>query len=338
LKILVVGAGATLAQALDLGCPPQICPPLIRDFARKMWSNYNPHPVLDVYLEQLGFNDTRDDLRELFYELEDQGKTNVERFMEFAWQNRFGNFLLKDPVPPGYIWGARIQFHSPTSITVGGGDKITFWDNFLYHGIGNPLVFYLSRCLFENGIGFRSLDLTKSLASKFHARDLVLNLNYDTTFEIALEQLNQPFAYAPNEPTDAQLLVCKPHGSLNMVMNDQEFSFGQPTWLGTPEPPNFRSFSGLIPPRLNKSYDQHPIARIIFDAARDRRPDSFVMWGVGLTESDADLLALYSRWARVAGGVEIINPSTDVADKARAMLKCEVRHFADVPAWLASRY
>jgi len=89
------------------------------------------------------------------------------------------------------------------------------------------------------------------------ARDFVLNLNYDTTFEIALEQLRKPFAYAPNSPEQSELVVCKPHGSLNMVSNNYKFSFGQPTWLGTPEKPGFKSFSGLIPPRLNKRYDQH---------------------------------------------------------------------------------
>jgi hypothetical protein len=160
MKILVVGAGATYAQSIELGCDADMRPPLMRDFARKTWSNFNPHPLLDAYLDQLGLNDGRNDLRERFYELEESGEVNIERFMEFAWQNKEAKLPLRDPLPPGFIHGARIQFKSATSISVGGGEKITFWDNFLYHGIGNALSFYM-RYFFENGVGWRSLDLTK---------------------------------------------------------------------------------------------------------------------------------------------------------------------------------
>jgi hypothetical protein len=59
------------------------------------------------------------------------------------------------------------------------------------------------------------------------------------------------------------------------------------------------------------------------------------MWGIGLTESDADLLALYSAWSRRAGSVDIINPSADVAAKAADLLKCKVRRFRDVSEWVA---
>jgi hypothetical protein len=47
-------------------------------------------------------------------------------------------------------------------------------------------------------------------------------------------------------------------------------------------------------PRLNKTYDQHPIAKVILDAACNRHPRHIAMWGVGLTDSDADLIDLYS--------------------------------------------
>lgn len=332
MKHLIVGAGATLAEALALGNSKEICPPLIRDFARKTWANYNPHPYLEEFLHQLGCQELGSDPRSLFFELEEKGVTNIERFMEFVWGNRNANFPVNTPLPPGYISGLHIR-------TPGNTDDVplTFWDNFLYHGIGNALSFYLIQCFHENGVGWRNLDLTKSVAARLEPGDLVLNLNYDTIFELALRQLGLAFRYAPGPSKEDEVVVCKPHGSLNMVVNATRFTFGQPEWLGIPEPKDFRSFSGLIPPRLNKSYDEHPIARMILDSVRNRRPSHLAMWGVGLTESDTDFVALYSSWARHAGGsVDVINPLKEVADKARGLLKCEVRHFTDVAGWLAA--
>jgi hypothetical protein len=176
MKHLVVGAGATFAEAQALGNAPEICPPLIRDFARKTWANYAPHPILSCF-------------------------------------------------------------------------------------------------------------------------------------------------------------VCKPHGSLNMVVNDTCFTFGQPEWLGIPQPSGYRSYSGLIPPRLNKQYAQHPIAHMILSPAKDRRPQTILMWGVGFTESDVDLVSLYTRWAKHADVIEVINPDPKVAAKARILFACEVRNFADVAEW-----
>ena len=46
MRHLIIGAGATRAEALHQGCPPEYLPPLIRDFARKTWMNYAPHPSL----------------------------------------------------------------------------------------------------------------------------------------------------------------------------------------------------------------------------------------------------------------------------------------------------
>ncbi len=135
----------------------------------------------------------------------------------------------------------------------------------------------MSQCFFENGRGWKNLTLTKCVAARLDAGDLVLNLNYDTVFELALEQLNKPFVYSPNVPSPTDLTVCKPHGSLNMVMNGKVFTFGQPEWLGMPEPPDFRSYSGFIAPRLNKLYEQHPASLMILAPAINRSPDEIVM-------------------------------------------------------------
>ena len=115
---------------------------------------------------------------------------------------------------------------------------------------------------------------------------------------MALEQLARPFAYSPNKPKANEPVVCKPHGSLNLITNDTSFTFGQPDWLGIPEPQGFNSFRGFIFPRINKSYEQHPIAKIMLGSIRGRHPKQVAMWGVGLTDSDADLLSLYTAWAR----------------------------------------
>jgi hypothetical protein len=41
------------------------------------------------------------------------------------------------------------------------------------------------------------LELTKSVTAKYIGCDLILDLNDDTVFEIAPNQLARPFAYAP---------------------------------------------------------------------------------------------------------------------------------------------
>jgi hypothetical protein len=333
MRHLMVGAGATFGEALALGNEPQACPPLIRDFARKTWSNYSPHPVLEAYLATLGHRNLPPDPRQLFYELEEKGLTNIERFMEFAWENRNRNFQISERPPPGYISGGRIleAGAQPHDLIDSG-----FRQNLLYHGIGNPLSFYQTQCFFENGIGWKDLRLSKTIAEKLVPGDLVLNLNYDTVFELALGQLGRPFVYSPNDANQDQLLICKPHGSLNMVANDTRFTFGQPEWLGMPQPPGYESYSGIVPPRLNKTFAQHPITRMILGPTCDRRPQTLVIWGVGLTESDEDLLTLYLRWSEHAHLIEIINPSRGVAEKAEKLFNRKVRRFGDVADWARS--
>ena len=269
MKHLIIGAGATLAEALDQGNPPERCPPLLRDFARKMWPHvYNPHPVLEAYLRELGYTNLGPDPRELFYRLEDAGQTNIERFLEFAWIHRHKDWKLeKGALVPDYISGLRLVVHTDTPEEPVPELAPRWWADFLYNGIGKPLTLYMSQCFFENGVGWKNLRLTKSVASHLDAGDLVLNLNYDTVFELALDQLSKPFAYCPNPPRADEAMMCKPHGSLNMVMNAERFAFGQPDWLGMPEPPNFRSYSGFIAPRLNKSYAQHPASEEILAPA-----------------------------------------------------------------------
>lgn len=188
---------------------------------------------------------------------------------------------------------------------------------------------------FENGVGWKDLSLSKAIARSLGQGDLVLNLNYDTVFELALEQLGQPFSYAPNVAQNGEVVICKPHGSLNMVSNNNGFMFGQPSWLGMPQPSGYRSFSGLIPPRLNKQYNQHPISKIIIQSVQNRMPDELIFWGIGLTDSDVDLVELYKAWSKNMPSVTVINPDIGVAEKIAAILRLSVRHYPDLSAWQA---
>ncbi len=300
--------------------------------------NYSPHPVLEAYLHELGYTDLGDDPRELFYRLEEKGRVNIETFLKFSWVNRNRPWVPDlVNVPPGFISGLRITEAGGSSADVAADPGGGFWENLLYHGVGSPLQFLMLQCFFENGRGWKSFALSKGVASVLMAGDLVLNLNYDTVFELALSQANRPFAYSPIVPNADQILVCKPHGSLNMVSNDQHFAFGQPEWLGMPQPPGFRSYSGLIPPRLNKSYSQHPIAAMILAPVAARAPEQLTMWGVGLAESDVDLTELYKAWVSHTKRIEVVNPSPRVAERVHALFSCDVVHFSSVAEWERSR-
>lgn len=338
MRHLIIGAGATLAEALDHGCPPEFHPPLIRDFARKTWSNYSPHPVLEAYLHKLGCTNLGDDPRELFYQLEEEGRVNIEKFLEFAWVNCNRSWAPNlANVPPGFISGLRISEAGEPNVRVATDSDGGFWENLLYHGVGSPLQFLMLQCFYENGRGWKSFRLSQRVASVLKGGDLVLNLNYDTVFELALTQANRSMVYSPNVPNADQILVCKPHGSLNMVSNDQCFTFGQPEWIGMPQPQGFRSYSGLIPPRFNKNYSQHPMAAMILKPVVTRTPEQITMWGVGLAESDVDLIELYKAWMSHAKRVEVINPLPRVAERVRALLACDVVPFSSVAEWESSQ-
>jgi hypothetical protein len=332
MRHFVIGAGATLAEAKALEVPKALWPPIISNFARKTWADYSPWPLLDLHLKEIGRWRDVPDSRELFYELEAAGVTNIERFMEFAWHNRHLRFEPPDKLVPGYISGF--------GVSVGGYPhasqpprQFEFWENLLHHGVGRPIMDAVVACFFENGVGFKNLALAQRIARRVKPEDLVINLNYDTVFEIALTQLGRRVTYVPAHNASADALVCKPHGSLNMTASETRFGFGPPDSIGALPPPGFAQFSGLIPPRLNKHYAEHPIAKLMFDAVRGRSAHCLTMWGVGLTESDADLIELYSGWTKSAHLVEIINPDPTIAHRARKLFDCEVAQYEGVDAW-----
>jgi len=87
-------------------------------------------------------------------------------------------------------------------------------------------------------------------------------------------------------------------------------------------------FRGFVSGLENFVLINTPIAMRIFQAIRDYRPESVTFWGVGFTNSDADLTEAYKRWCRSASKISLIHPSptTEVAD-AEQILKRSIQHF-----------
>ena len=314
MRLLVVGAGASYAEAQHAGLPKELCPPLMKNFAARMWGDYNSHFLLSAFLRHLGY-DPGDDARSRFTELEkvQAPKVNVEQFFEYAYSHR-------DWVVPGHE-----RF-----------DPASEYENLLYHGILNPLVFLLADGLFKRGVETAPLVLARTVAAHLHPGDTVLNLNYDTIFEIGAEQAGHELVFLPNKPTKPSLAVCKPHGSMNLLVNSKRrgFYFARPLFAGSVQPSDgSRNYVGLVPPRLNKQYAQHPVAHMIIEPIKGIQPTHVIFWGVGLTDSDKDLLGLYRRWCHVADQIDFINPSVADVERARKLLGADVRRCNDVADW-----
>ena len=128
MRLLVVGAGASYAEVERAG--PQLRPPLMKDFAEKMWRDYNPHFLLSAFLRDLG-HDPGADASQCFMALEklQTPHVNVERFFEYAYNHR-------EIVVPGH------EHFQPASE----------YENLLLHGILNPLVFLLVDGLLKHGV------------------------------------------------------------------------------------------------------------------------------------------------------------------------------------------
>lgn len=311
-RILVVGAGASIEEARRANAPHEFWPPNIANFAEKLW-NTAPNTFFNYWLPDYLFAQGIDpgaDPTSLFIELAarpDSG-INVERLFEFCWANR----------------GRKFQ-----------GD----WENLICHGVLNPLTFLLSKAFYINGVGIRSLGAAALVASGLADGDLVLNLNYDTLFEIAATQHGHAVTYAPNAFSGTGLLIAKPHGSMNLLADEQRFRFAHPDCIGalSSSADNSRNWRAIVPPRFNKSYAQHPIAKMILDCVTGVQPNAITFWGVGLTDSDEDLLQIYRLWLKSVAAIEVINPDAAVAQKASQLFEVQARHFSTIEHWLSDR-
>ncbi|MBX3121579.1 MAG: hypothetical protein KF854_00795 [Nitrospira sp.] len=309
---LIVGAGATIEEANRSGVSSELQFPVISNFAKVMWKDYLPHPFLIPFLNSQGvITDPQGRTAfEVFLRLEADKKTNVEVFFEYCWKNR-----NKFPEHP------------------------TAWEDMLYHGFANPIVAAMATSLFENGKGWRELKASNLLSSYLRPGDVVVNLNYDTVFELSMEMSKKPFHYLPNISKDS-IAVAKPHGSINLLVNQKEgtFFFGQPDIPGTVVPSKDLSMSAsLLPPRLSKDYASHPIADAIIKPLVAFAPSDLLFWGVGFTESDTNVNEIYKHFARTAGKIEVINPDMSTWSTVAKILEKDVKGYRTLDDWLTSR-
>ena len=206
----------------------------------------------------------------------------------------------------------------------------------MYHGITNPLNDLLIRGFCASGNKLNNLIAGQKVSKKLKDGDLVVDLNYDTLFEIAAEQANVEITFIPNKFHGKGLAVAKPHGSLNLLADDKGFVFSQSNCIGAlpSGSDNLRNYNSIVPPRFNKNYEQHPIAKYIINNILTFRPNIITFWGVGLTESDCDLLELYNHWCQSASSVEVINPDEKVAKKLSKILKLPAPYYSTLETWL----
>lgn len=313
MRLLVVGAGASIEEAKRANAAEEFWPPTIANFATKMWdSRHNGFFVywLPEYLSAHGVEPGGDPTARFIELAQDPTNgINVERLFEYCWINK----------------GKKFQ-----------GD----WENLIEHGVLGPLTFLLLMAFYENG-AMKPLRAGRLVSGQLQSGDVVVNLNYETLFEIAATQQALSITYAPNKFSGNGIVVAKPHGSMNLLANETEFWFAQIDCIGAlpSASDDYRNWRAIIPPRFNKSYKQHPVAGMIINAIRAVHPDVLTYWGVGLTDSDADLLELYRSWSAVSRTAEFINPNpeTDAIARAHDLLGIPIQHFLSPEDWIAGR-
>ncbi len=153
--------------------------------------------------------------------------------------------------------------------------------------------------------------------------------------------MGKNICYAPQFRENA-IYVLKPHGSINLYINhkNKKWFFSEPDKVAGSVSLDFREegifdpFEGIIPPRLNKNYKLHPMAQAIFRTIRTYKSNKLTFWGIGLTESDVDLLEIYREASSTAKVVEFINPDQSACEKASSLLGKEVKWFENLGKWL----
>jgi hypothetical protein len=332
-RLLVVGAGASIEECKRSGQypnDPNRYLPVIRNFCSKLFqpdsdvllkvtaSYLDKHNIpFDAKLSNLKSGDTftGEDMKKspigVFLQLEVQApeQHNIERLSEHAWH------------------------------TFGTDHK--FWDRFIHDGI-YLYLFALFTEQFGLGVG-RPMLAGRQVANRLVAGDAVLNLNYDIAFDLALKQAGKLIRYAPDFDQNS-ISVLKPHGSFNFYVNLESGTcyFEEPERIvgsvdiSDPRGGTFSVRPGIIPPRFNKSYERHPGAENILSTGRPFAPKTVTFWGVGLTDSDIDLLSLYRETASGAKTIEFINPDTKAYQKAVDLLGKSIIHFPTFDQWLVA--
>jgi len=311
MRLLVIGAGASYAECKAAGLPEELCLPLLKNLSRTLWKDFNPTPFLEAFLIERG-HAILGDAPQLFFELEKNEPALIEHFFAFAWRHRNDFFT-----PFGRCW-----------------------DNLLYHGLLTPLNLVLICGLLKDNPQER-VPLSETVAAKLTGGDAVLNLNYDLIFDVALRNIGKRVTYSPHARTDAQnILMFKPHGSFHLAVDEanSQAYFGQVRFIGDVQPTgSARTFLGFVPPRVKKSFADHPIANMMIAQLVRLKPSIVTFWGVGSPESDVDLFEVYRILCASGGRLEYVNPSD--TDKARfeSRLGTRLAHYRDAKDWLTDK-
>lgn len=331
-RVVVVGAGASIEECARSGAHPN----------DPMWS----FPTIANFCEKL-FDRTSKTLWEVTASyLGEHAVPFNPRLLSLAPGDSFTGADL-DAGPTGVFLRLErddCQHHNIETLCEHGwrrfGSNAELWAQFIHDGIYLSLFAVFSE---QFGLGpGRPMRAGVAVADRLGPRDKVVNLNYDIAFDLALVQAGKAVCYAP-EGSDESIAVYKPHGSFNLYVNlaNGNCFFEQPDRIpgsvGFPDPDGgtFFAQNGIVPPRLNKSYEQHPAAECILKHGRPFAPDVLTFWGVGLTSSDVDLLSLYREAAETAATIEFINPSKTACEQARGLLQREIIHHAELSTWLS---
>jgi len=346
-RLLVIGAGATIEECIRSGNfpnDPQKLFPTTKNFCNKFFNPLSSSLLaatasyLDAHgipfetkllnikdgnripfdISILNINDgdkiSDEDLEKcpigVFKRMESQNPEifNIEKLSEFAW---------------GIV-----------------GSDQAFWRDFVKSGIYDNLM-WLFLYQFGSGKGNPMLAGTK-VAAQLRPNDLVINLNYDIAFDLALKQIGKDICYAPQKRNN-NILVIKPHGSINCYINHKNgnYYFTEPDKIAGSvsidrgDDGIFDPFGSLFPPRLNKNYKMHPMAKAILETAQPYNVHIVTFWGVGLTESDIDLLSIYKKATKKAQTIEFINPDKRAYQKAMKLLKKEIEWFSNLDQWVS---
>jgi len=337
MRVLIVGAGASFDEGRRQGFQPDKCLPLIKNFAKSLWQN-NPgfYPyLLYEYMDRKGLESEGNPLKKFVdYSESYPEEVNIEDYFEFIWSLKQEYSGLKD-----YLSRIRPngRYEPPHE------NWESLWYQLLFWGIGAPLNFAICQTLKLTG-EFQELRGANMIIEHLKKGDVVLNLNYDTLFEIGLQQSQKRFTYAPNKRNYACILVAKPHGSLNRIrtriFDKYSVTFAHPDIYGAGLPSGQESYTEIFAPRKNKNYEQSPTSKIIIDSVKNLKPHKLTFWGVGFTASDIDLLELYSNWASQSQIVELINPDPQIAKTISELLKIsasKITHYLTLESFVESQ-
>lgn len=336
-RLLIVGAGASVEECLVSGIDRDHPLPVMRNFANRLFNESSVlHRVIAAYLSAKGvaFDDA------IVQRLE-QGQTRklTSQQMSNSPMRTFQRLEAEDPSLHNvellfeYVW----QTH---------GDDGELWEELAWNSVVTQLY---NACItqfpgFGPASSMHALLAGQAVARNLVPGDRIINLNYDTLFDLALQQAGRFAVYAPEPPARGSIRIYKPHGSLNFYAdrNTGDAFFADPSQmrgsvaLRDSSGRTWSPAAAIVPPRLGKSYSQHPAAAMILQGLNSFRPAIVTFWGVGLTSSDLDLLEIYRAACTNAVKLEFVNPDAQALEQAERLLCKPMHHFERLSDWLTA--